>query len=100
MPRMRRTKADRATLAEEKCLDAIVYFFEEHGVVPTVRELASALNVGGANWIAEIMVHLEYKGYLRRAGGGTATKGRSRCYSVAMLGDGTRVRPALVGDSP
>jgi len=92
MARMRRTPADLATPVEARCLDEIVHFFGEYQVVPTVRELAAILRVTN-NWVQELLERLAFKGYLRRPM--LLGANSSRCYSVAMLSDGTKVSASL-----
>ena len=79
------------TYSQKRVLDAICAYFEEHGKVPTMRELGAALGIKSTNGIEDYLKRLERHGYIARE-----RNGSSHGYVVLRRSDGVRVRARLV----
>lgn len=57
------------TLRQTECLDFLVAYQRQHGVAPTVRELATGIKAGSTQRAHELLVALEGRGAIRRLPG-------------------------------
>lgn len=81
------------TLRQAAILDAIVEYFNEHGIYPSMRNLGNLTGVGSMNGVNDHLRCLIREGYIAPREGAT-----SRSLVVLRTSDGTAVRARLVSE--
>lgn len=80
---------EKLTARQQKVLDFITAYLEEHGYPPTLREIGGHLEVSGTLGVMKHLDALERKGFIRK------TAGSSR--GIAISGHGGAVPVPIVG---
>ncbi len=81
------------TSRQKQVLDYVAAYFDDHGQVPSLREIGNAVGISSTNGVMDHLRRLSQKGHVDIGNVGTL---KSRAYRVIRLSCGTEVAAKLV----